>query len=91
MNVVSRIQFPGTPETSSLYMKCNESASLSSCASDLKVVFNNKGTLSFNTYFNSFYETFYAKYTKLESLYYLLNLEGDFTVCLYRERHDQEN
>ncbi|MBP5973260.1 glycosyltransferase [Brasilonema sp. CT11] len=91
MNVVSRIQFPRTPDTSSLYMKCNESASLSSCASDVKVVFKDRGTVSFNTYFNSFYETFYAKYTTLESLYYLLNLEGDFTVCLYRERNAQDN
>jgi galactofuranosylgalactofuranosylrhamnosyl-N-acetylglucosaminyl-diphospho-decaprenol beta-1,5/1,6-galactofuranosyltransferase len=91
MNVVSRIQFPPTPETSSLYIQCNEGVSLSSCAGDVKVDLNKNGVVSFNTYFNSFYEKFYAKYTQLESLYYLLNLEGDFVVSLYRERYGQEN
>lgn len=91
MNVINRIQFPRTPETFNLYIKCNEGASLSSCVSDVKVVFNKNANVSFNTYFNSFYETFYAKYTVLESLYYLLSLEGDFQVSLYRERHGQDN
>ena len=91
MNVVNRIRFPRTPETFSLYMKCNEGASFSDCAGDIKVVFIKNSFVSFNTYFNSFYENFYAKYTVLDSLYYLLNLEGDFLVCLYRERDGQDN
>jgi galactofuranosylgalactofuranosylrhamnosyl-N-acetylglucosaminyl-diphospho-decaprenol beta-1,5/1,6-galactofuranosyltransferase len=91
MNVVNRIQFPRIPETFNLYIKCNEGASLNSYAGDGKVVFTKNSIVSLNTYFNSFYETFYAKYTELESLYYLLSLEGDFQVSLYRERHGQDN
>ena len=91
MNVISRIQFPRTPETSGLYMKCDEDASLNFCGENAEVVLTKNGVLSLNTYFNSFYEKFYAKYTELSYLYYLLKLEGDFQVSLYREFSDREN
>lgn len=91
MNIISRIQFPRTPETFKLYIKCSEDASLSSYVGDPKVILTKNSIVSFNTYFNSFYEKFYAKYTNLESLYYLLNLEGNFIVSLYRERHGQDD
>lgn len=91
MNVINKIQLPCTPETSMLYLKCNEGALLSSYGGDAKLVFSQNSIVSFNTYFNSFYEKFYAKYTKLDSLYYLLNLEGNFIVSLYRERQDQDD
>ncbi len=91
MNVVSRIRFPRTPETSSLYMKCNEGASLNLHTEHAEVSLTRNGVLSLNTYFNSFYEKFYAKYTELYSLYYLLKLEGDFQVSLYREQYGTEN
>src|SRR5579883_2513417 len=89
MNVINRIQFPHTLETTNLYINCHNGASLSSNKDDVKVTFKKGGFLSFNTYFNSFYEKFYAKYTELEFLYYLLKLEGDFQISLYRERHGQ--
>ncbi len=91
MNVISRIQFPCTPETSDLYMKFSEGAFLNFCKEDVRITLTKNAVLCLNTYFNSFYEKFYAKYTKLESLYYLLKLEGDFQVSLYRERYGQEN
>ncbi|MGJ5673888.1 MAG: glycosyltransferase [Nostochopsis sp.] len=91
MKIINRIKFYHTPETSSLYLKCNEGASLNYNADKVEVVFTKNGFVSFNTYFNSFYETFYAKYTKLESLYYLLKFQGDFQVSLYRECSKQEN
>ncbi|GAA6615453.1 glycosyltransferase [Scytonema sp. NUACC26] len=91
MNVVSRIQFPRTPETSELYIKCNNAASINLNAEKVEVALTKNGVLSLNTYFNSFYETFYAKYTELYSLYYLLKLEGDIQVSLYREFYDREN
>ncbi|NMG05962.1 glycosyltransferase [Brasilonema sp. UFV-L1] len=89
MNVISRIRFPCTSETSSLYMRCNEGATINFCT-EQKVELTRNGVLSLNTYFNSFYENFYAKYTKLSSLYYLLTLEGDFQVSLYREQYERE-
>jgi galactofuranosylgalactofuranosylrhamnosyl-N-acetylglucosaminyl-diphospho-decaprenol beta-1,5/1,6-galactofuranosyltransferase len=91
MNVVSRIRFPRTSETSSLYLKCNEGACLDSTPEKAEVAFTQSGVLSLNTYFNSFYETYYSKYTKLQSLYYELKLEGDFQVSLYRESYNEEN
>ncbi|KAB8320265.1 glycosyltransferase family 2 protein [Tolypothrix campylonemoides VB511288] len=91
MNVISRIQFPSTPETSDLYIKCSEGAFLNFCKEDVRITLNKNAVLCLNTYFNSFYEKFYAKYTKLESVYYLLKLEGDFQVGLYRERYGQDN
>lgn len=91
MNIISRIQFPSTPDASDLYMKFSEGASLNLCEEYAEITLTKNGVLSLNTYFNSFYETFYAKYTELESLYYLLKLEGDFQVSLYREHYEQEN
>lgn len=91
MNIINKIQLPPTPETSILYLKCHEGASLSSYAGDAKVVFTQNTIVSFNSYFNSFYEKFYAKYTKLDHLYYLLNLEGTFIVSLYREHQGQDD
>lgn len=91
MNVVSRIRFPRTPETSGLYMKCDEGTSLNFYAEHAEVVLANNCVLSLNTYFNSFYEKFYAKYTELYSLYYLLKLEGNFQISIYREQYGTEN
>ncbi|MBW4560973.1 MAG: glycosyltransferase [Mojavia pulchra JT2-VF2] len=90
MNVVNRIQFPSTSETASLYMKCHEGTSLNFSSEHPEVVLIKNGVLSLNTYFNSFFETFYAKYTEITSLYYLLKLEGNFQVSLYREHHDKD-
>jgi galactofuranosylgalactofuranosylrhamnosyl-N-acetylglucosaminyl-diphospho-decaprenol beta-1,5/1,6-galactofuranosyltransferase len=72
-------------------MKCDEGTSLNFYAEHAEVVLANNSVLSLNTYFNSFYEKFYAKYTELDSLYYLLKLEGDFQVSLYREQYGTEN
>ncbi len=91
MNVISRIQFPRTSDASELYLKCGQGASLNLHQEYADIALTKNGVVSFNTYFNSFYETLYAKYTELESLYYLLKLEGDFQVSLYRERYGQEN
>lgn len=91
MNVVNRIQFPCTSETASLYIKCHEGASLNLCAEHPDVVLTKNGVLSLNTYFNSFFEKFYAKYTEISSLYYLLKLEGSFQVSLYREHPNKDN
>ncbi|MBA3923045.1 MAG: glycosyltransferase [Nostocaceae cyanobacterium] len=85
MNVVSRVQFPKTSETSDLCIKYDGNASINFEASDCQVILAQGSTISFNTYFNSIYETFYTKYTTLSEIYYLLKLEGDFEVSVYRE------
>ncbi len=85
MNIVSRVQFPKTSETSELCIKCDLNASINFAESDYKVFLAQGSTISFNTYFNSIYETFYTKYTTLSEIYYLLKLEGDFEVAVYRE------
>ncbi|MDZ8055546.1 MAG: glycosyltransferase [Aulosira sp. ZfuVER01] len=72
-------------------MKCHEGTFLNFSAQHPEVVFIRDSLLSFNTYFNSFFEKFYAKYTEISSLYYLLKLEGDFQISLYREHHEQDN
>ncbi len=91
MNIISRIRFPLTPDVASLFIKCHDGATLHLCEEDIKITLAENGIFSLNTYMNSFYEKFYAKYTELDSLYYLLKLEGDFQVCLYRESYGQSS
>ena len=56
-----------------------------------KLCYVRGGIISSNSYFNSFYEKFYTKYTTLSSIYYLLKLEGDFKVTVYREVNGENN
>ncbi|KYC39327.1 glycosyl transferase family 2 [Scytonema hofmannii PCC 7110] len=85
MQVISRVRFPQTVETSDLYFNVDKSRSLDFHASESHITLRKSSTLSFNTYFNSIYEKLYTKYTSLSLLYYLLKLEGDFEVFAYRE------
>ncbi|KOP27857.1 glycosyl transferase family 2 [Hapalosiphon sp. MRB220] len=85
MNIVSRIQFPKTAETSDLYFKVSNHVLINFNQDKNQIILSEDNTISLNTYFNSLYEKFYTKYTSLNSLYYLLRLEGDFEVCAYRE------
>ena len=91
MNIVGRIQIPNTTDVSGLYIKCYEGASINLREGCREVTFLKAGLVSLNSYFNSFYEKFYANYTELCSLYYLLKLEGDFQISIYRENYGIEN
>ena len=86
MNIISRLRFPSSPDVSGLYIRWNNNDSSSSFSRD-SMTLQGGETISFNTYFNSFYESLYAKYTNLTDLYYLLDLEGSFKVSIYRERY----
>lgn len=89
MHIVGRTKLPKSAEVASLYLQCNDKAAIDYSAETPEVAFSLQGTISTNSYFNSLYETFYAKYTTLNKLFYLLNLEGDFQVSVYRElSHD---
>lgn len=90
-NIVNRINLPNSADVSSLYIQCNEAATINYQEGDQVVVCSNGGIISSNTYFNSFYESFYAKYTNLDSLYYLLKLEGNFQISIYREVYGGNN
>lgn len=85
MHILGEIKLPKSADISDLYIQCNEAVYINYQEHDKKVVFRQGGTISSNSYFNSFYENFYTKYTTLSSIYYLLKLEGDFKVCVYRE------
>ena len=85
MHIVGGIKLPKSADASDLYIQCNEAASINYQEDDKKVVLHEGGIISSNSYFNSFYEKFYTKYTTLSSIYYLLKLEGDFKVSVYRE------
>lgn len=88
MNIISRIKFPISPNVSGLYIRWEGNSSSLSFSED--GIFLKAGdVISLNTYFNSFYEKFYAKYTNLNQLYYLLDFEGDFKVFVYREKYCQ--
>ena len=91
MHIVGGIKLPKSANTSDLYMQCNEAASINYQEDDKKVVLRQGGIISSNSYFNSFYEKFYTKYTTLSSIYYLLKLEGDFQVTVYREVNGENN
>jgi galactofuranosylgalactofuranosylrhamnosyl-N-acetylglucosaminyl-diphospho-decaprenol beta-1,5/1,6-galactofuranosyltransferase len=83
MNIIGRIRLPIDADRAELYVRSGGELQLDADAS-LPVVSGN--TLSFNTYFNSLYESFYTRYTTLTSVYYLLQLEGSFSIAGYRER-----
>ncbi|MFL9451979.1 MULTISPECIES: glycosyltransferase [Nostocales] len=85
MQVISRVQFPQTVETSDLYFKLDTHTSINLSTGENLITLRKGSVLSFNTYFNSIYEKFYTKYTNLSLLYYLLKLEGDFEILAYRE------
>src|SRR5919199_1443480 len=89
MHIVSRIQLPKSADVSALYIQSNEGATINYQEGATEVVLKQGGIVSSNSYFNSFYEKFYAKYTSLSSVYYLLNLEGNFQVSIYREGFEE--
>ncbi len=89
MTIISRIRFPAKIDITGLYIKIDRINQINYCLDEQKIIVNKNGLISLNTYFNSFYETFYVKYTKIESIYYLLKLEGDFIIYAYREFYGQ--
>jgi len=91
MHIVNRIKLPSSAEISELYIRCNEAASINYNAGNPEIVLRQGGMVSANCYFNSFYEKFYIKYTDISSIYYLLKLEGDFQVDVYREVYGGNN
>jgi galactofuranosylgalactofuranosylrhamnosyl-N-acetylglucosaminyl-diphospho-decaprenol beta-1,5/1,6-galactofuranosyltransferase len=84
VQIISAIKFPKSSDTAALYMQGSPDLALDRPVEN-QVILQEGSVLSFNTYFNSFYESFYAKYTTLNSIYYLLKLEGDFQIAVYRE------
>lgn len=91
MHILGGIKLSKSADTSDLYIQCNEAASINYQENDQKVVLSQGGVISSNSYFNSFYEKFYTQYTTLKSIYYLLKLEGDFKVSVYREVNEGSN
>ncbi len=85
MHIVNRVQFPKTAEISDLYFKISHDVSINFHEDKNQIILYEDSTISLNTYFNSLYEKFYTKYTYINSLSYLLKLEGDFKVCAYKE------
>lgn len=85
MQILSRLQLPKTAETSEMYVKLDGQASIDLDAG--KIILHQGDTLSFNTYFNSIYESFYSEYTTINEFLYQLKLVGDFEVSVYRERY----
>ncbi|MBF2064483.1 MAG: glycosyltransferase [Calothrix sp. C42_A2020_038] len=87
MQVVSRLQLPKTLEIVDLYVKLHGSAFIDFDTENSMIALLSNDTISFNTYFNSVYESFYTKYTTLNDLSYQLKLIGAFEVNVYRERY----
>ncbi|MCP6757339.1 MAG: glycosyltransferase [Fischerella sp. CENA71] len=85
MNIVNRVKFPQIAEISDLYFRVYHDVSINFHEDKNQIILSEDSTISLNTYFNSLYERFYTKFTSINSLYYLLRLEGDFEVCAYRE------
>ncbi|MDV2996806.1 MAG: Galactofuranosyltransferase GlfT2 [Chroococcidiopsis sp. SAG 2025] len=88
--VVNRINFPRTEDTFDLYFANSKSGDIDVDWETGKISLAQNEIVSTNSYFNSFYESYYAKYTTLNSLYYLLRLNGDFQVSVYREGYERE-
>lgn len=82
MHIVGRIRLPKSAEVFNLYLQFLR-ADFNYSAPE--IVLSQGEIISTNSYFNSIYENFYAKYTNLERLSYRLRLEGDFQISVYRE------
>lgn len=80
MNRIGSIKFPQSSEIFDLYLRHSEAT-----LTNDQVILSRGEVVSSNSYFNSFYENYYTKYTTIRSFYYLLNLEGDFKISVYRE------
>ncbi len=91
MHLLGRIKLPKSVDVSKLYVQCNEGASINYHEGEKEIVLRQGGIISSNSYFNAFYEQYYVKYTNLQSIYYLLKLEGDFQVSVYREVYGGNN
>ncbi|MCK4797752.1 MAG: glycosyltransferase family 2 protein [Spirochaetes bacterium] len=85
MNIIQRIKFPLTKELFNLYFKCNDDVLKKNENCLERIILQKSEKLSLNTYFNSYYVKYYTKYTGISSSFYLLNLEGDFKVNVYKE------
>ncbi len=90
MHIVGRIRLPKSVEVSNLYINCDRGAAINYSDSPA-IFFERGGIVSSNTYFNSLYENFYAKYTNIDSLSYRVRLEGDIQISGYREIYGQES
>lgn len=88
MNILGRVRFPNSVDNLELYLQLPQNASAYYDECDRVIHLSQGDTLSFNTYFNSLYEIFYRQYTILSKVYYVLNLQGSFTLSLYRESKD---
>lgn len=85
MTILGRIRLPQTEETIELYVRSSGQLTLQTETGDRAIDLSQGEHLSCDTYFNSLYETYYINYTTLTKIYYYLNLEGNFTLSLYRE------
>jgi galactofuranosylgalactofuranosylrhamnosyl-N-acetylglucosaminyl-diphospho-decaprenol beta-1,5/1,6-galactofuranosyltransferase len=85
-NIVGRIKFSKSTEASALYIQCNEAVTVNYQEIDQGIRLRQGGSISSSSYFNSFYESYYSKYTNVSSIYYLLRLEGSFRIAVYREK-----
>ncbi len=89
MHLVQRLRFSPLNEISGLYYRSNAYVAFEQEGGERFVLCRDQ-ELSTNTYFNSFYEFFYIKYTRLRQVGYALRLKGDFRVQIYRERFNHE-
>jgi len=87
MIMLGRIRLPDVEKPIELYVQSDRKLTVQQDGSDRSIQLAHGEQLSFNTYFNSLYESFYAKYTTLSEAYYWLNLEGSFTLSVYRENN----
>jgi galactofuranosylgalactofuranosylrhamnosyl-N-acetylglucosaminyl-diphospho-decaprenol beta-1,5/1,6-galactofuranosyltransferase len=85
MSILGRLRLPATDAALELYVQSAQPITLSQDDGDRAIYLGQGDQISFNTYFNSLYETFYAQYTTISSVYYQLHLDGSFTLSLYRE------
>lgn len=58
------------------------------CHLDEIVLFDNS-RISFNSYFNAFYEKYWREYTKLSCVVVKIEIQGEGDICFYRDTESQ--
>ena len=85
MTIIQKIILPFNDDAPGASLCINNNSSTEKPINNKFVPFKKKHSLNLNSFFNSFYAKFYLKYTDLNSFYYSLDLEGDFSIEICAE------
>ena len=83
-STIQRIIFPTSIENFGMYFKCKNLTSIALESTPYIRLLPND-SLSCDTYFNSFYQSYWSSYTNIDNIFWHLNFQGTAKIRLYRD------